>query len=207
MILLAGAKNCAELYNAGVRSNGVYLIDPDGSGDFHVYCDQTTSGGGWTVFQKRLDGSVDFYRTWDSYKYGFGNTYSEFWLGLESIRRLTNSGGYKLRIDLEDFSGNTVYAEYTWFKVESEGSNYTLRIGSYSGKLAPGNREDFGRVTMNPHWHLISSQPVLLLIKLCFGDDWKPFDSFNYALTPLAVIHDHCCLSSPCLISKIVTSK
>ena len=47
MILLAGAKNCAELYNAGVRSNGVYLIDPDGSGDFHVYCDQTTSGGGW----------------------------------------------------------------------------------------------------------------------------------------------------------------
>ena len=92
MILLAGAKNCAELYNAGVRSNGVYLIDPDGSGDFHVYCDQTTSGGDWTVFQKRLDGSVDFYRTWDSYKYGFGNTYSEFWLGLESIRRLTNSG-------------------------------------------------------------------------------------------------------------------
>ena len=138
MILLAGAKNCAELYNAGVRSNGVYLIDPGGSGDFHVYCDQTTSGGGWTVFQKRLDGSADFYRTWYSYKYGFGNTNSEFWLGLESVRRLTNSGGYKLRIDLEDFSGNTVYAEYTWFKVESEGSNYTLRIGSYSGKLAPG---------------------------------------------------------------------
>ena len=51
MILLAGAKNCAELYNAGVRSNGVYLIDPDGSGDFHVYCDQTTSGSrrGWTA--------------------------------------------------------------------------------------------------------------------------------------------------------------
>lgn len=132
-ICILGAKNCAQLYNAGVRSNGVYLIDPDGSGDFHVYCDQTTSGGGWTVFQKRLDGSVDFYRTWYSYKYGFGNTTSEFWLGLESIHRLTNSEGYKLRIDLEDFSGDTVYAEYTWFKVESEGSNYTLRFGSYSG--------------------------------------------------------------------------
>lgn len=140
MFLLTGAKDCGELYKAGNRGNGVYIINPDGSGDFHVYCDHTTSGGGWTVFQKRLDGSADFYRTWDSYKYGFGNTNREFWLGLESIRRLTNSEGYELRIDLEDFSGNTVYAEYTWFKVESEGSNYALRIGNFSGKLAPGNR-------------------------------------------------------------------
>ena len=61
-------KNCAELYKAGKRKSGIYSIDPDNTGAFDVYCDQTTAGGGWTVFQKRLDGSVDFYRGWDAYK-------------------------------------------------------------------------------------------------------------------------------------------
>ena len=76
-----------------------------------MYCDQTTAGGGWTVFQKRLDGSVNFYRGWDDYKRGFGNLTGEYWLGPDKIHRLTNDRG-RLRVDLEDKSGNTAYAEY-----------------------------------------------------------------------------------------------
>ena len=111
----------------------MYTINADGLDAFDVFCDQTTGGGGWLVIQKRMDGSVDFYRGWAEYKRGFGNLNGEFWLGLDKTRRMTSSGGYKLRVDLEDFSRNTVYAEYGLFAVGSEGTKYQLTVGSYSG--------------------------------------------------------------------------
>ena len=80
-----------------------------------------------------MDGSIDFYLGWAEYKQGFGNLNGEFWLGLEKTHRMTSSGGYKLLVDLEDFTGNTVYAEYHSFEVKSEGTKYQLSIGNYSG--------------------------------------------------------------------------
>jgi len=88
---------------------------------------------GLTVFQKRLGGSVDFFRGWDDYKQGFGNLSGEFWLGLEKIHRLTASSSNKLRVDLEDVPGNTVFAEYSSFAVANETEKYKLSLGSYSG--------------------------------------------------------------------------
>ena len=114
----------------------MYTIDPDGSGPFDVYCDHSAPGGGWTVFQKRLDGSVDFYRGWNDYKLGFGNLNGEFWLGLDKIYRLTKSERCKLRVDLEDTAGKTAYAEYDMFAVTSERTKYQLGIGTYSGLYA-----------------------------------------------------------------------
>ena len=74
------------MYKSGQRVSGVYTIDPDGSGAFNVYCEQTTTGGGWTVIQKTIHGSVDFNRSWDGHKHGFGNLVGEFWLGLDKIK-------------------------------------------------------------------------------------------------------------------------
>ena len=133
VVLFSVYKNCAEIYQFGIKINGVYKINPDGLGEFEVYCDQKTAGGGWTVFQKRQDGSVDFYRPWDDYKRGFGNLNGEFWLGLDKIYRLTVSGSYKLRVDLEDVPGKTAFAEYSSFAVTSERTKYRLSLGSYSG--------------------------------------------------------------------------
>ena len=130
------ARNCAELYKSAMRVSGVYTIDPDGSGAFDVYCDQTTSDGGWTVFQRRLDGSVDFNRTWNEYKYGFGNYLKgEFWLGFDKIRRLTrNETKNRLRVDLGVAPSKAVHAEYEWFGLGEEKDKYRLSLGNLSGK-------------------------------------------------------------------------
>ena len=118
----------------GNTKDGVYSIDPDGGGSFNVRCDMTTDGGGWTVFQRRHDGSVDFYRVWNDYKNGFGNMSGEFWLGLEKIERLTKDKDVnkELRVDLEDFEGEKKYAKYETFIVE--GGKYKLTVEGYSGE-------------------------------------------------------------------------
>ena len=98
-----------------------------------VLCDMTTNGGGWTVFQRRLNGSVDFYRDWSSYKNGFGDLHGEFWLGNDNLHRLTAAGSVSLRVDLEDFEGNIRYAEYATFKVADQADKYRIVISGYSG--------------------------------------------------------------------------
>ena len=136
-------KTCAEIYKSGERRDGVYTIKPDNLSAFDVFCDQTTAGGGWTVLQKRQDGSVDFYLNWSDYKHGFGNMSGELWLALDKIHRLTSDNNNMLRVDLEDFQGNTRYAEYNMFGVMSENDKYKLTLGSYSGNLVVVLRRHF----------------------------------------------------------------
>ena len=125
-------RNCAEIFKSGQKRDGVYVIKPDNQSAFDVFCDQTTAGGGWTVFQKRIDGSVDFNLNWSDYKHGFGNLSGEFWLGLDRIHRLTLDNNSMLRVDMEDFEGGSAYAEYSFFGVRSEHEKYQLILGSYN---------------------------------------------------------------------------
>ena len=46
---------------------------------------------------------------------------------------MTSQGNYKLRIDLEDYSGNSRYAVYNLFIVGDAASQYKLDIDGYSG--------------------------------------------------------------------------
>ena len=125
--------DCSDLLKSGQTQSGVYSIDPDGKGSFDVYCDMRTDGGGWTVFQRRQDGSVDFYRGWNDYKSGFGQLTAEFWLGNDKIHRLTASRASSLRVELEDWNGVRVYAKYGRFNIGDEQAQYRLEVSSYSG--------------------------------------------------------------------------
>jgi hypothetical protein len=46
---------------------------------------------------------------------------------------LTSQGSNKLRIDIEDFSGDSRYVVYNLFIVGDEASQYKLDVGNYSG--------------------------------------------------------------------------
>ena len=127
------SSDCSDLLKSGHSQSGLYSVNPDGRGHFTVYCDMRTDGGGWTVFQRRQDGSADFYRGWNDYKAGFGQLTAEFWLGNDKIHRLTASRPSSLRVELEDWSGVKRYAKYGKFNIGDEQAQYRLEVGSYSG--------------------------------------------------------------------------
>nr|KAG5689291.1 hypothetical protein BaRGS_033083 [Batillaria attramentaria] len=75
------------------------------------------------VIQRRVDGSVDFYRGWQEYEDGFGDVHGEYWLEHSCI----------LRVDLEAFDGDTAYAVYSHFNISGPEDNYRLHVSDYNG--------------------------------------------------------------------------
>ncbi|KAL2089337.1 hypothetical protein ACEWY4_014025 [Coilia grayii] len=127
-------RDCFQVRQAGNKASGMYLLKTDGSDRLiQVWCEHGLDNGGWTVFQRRKDGSVNFFRNWENYKKGFGNIDSEYWLGLENIYNLTKQGDYRLLVELEDWVGKKVYAEYSSFRLESESEGFRIRLGTYQG--------------------------------------------------------------------------
>ncbi|XP_067932185.1 fibrinogen C domain-containing protein 1-A-like [Watersipora subatra] len=127
-------KTCLDLLCKEEKSDGVYRIYPNRNElfSFEVYCDQTTDGGGWTVFQRRMDGWVDFYRNWRNYRLGFGDVNGEHWLGLDRLTTIL-SGEDELRVDMEAVSNEKAYAMYSNFSVGDRSTDYVLHVSGYSG--------------------------------------------------------------------------
>ncbi|XP_050987810.1 tenascin [Labeo rohita] len=125
--------DCSEVQING-KESGEAEIYPEGKDGepVLVYCDMETDGGGWTVFQRRMDGSTDFFRSWRDYSRGFGLLSGEFWLGNDILHTLTSYTPMSLRIDLR--SGNdTAFAHYANFSVSSEANHYALEVSGYFG--------------------------------------------------------------------------
>uniref|UniRef100_A0A8C1U1B9 Angiopoietin 2b n=1 Tax=Cyprinus carpio TaxID=7962 RepID=A0A8C1U1B9_CYPCA len=118
-------RDCAEILKSGVTESGIYNIHlPNSTQKTKVFCDMKTKGGGWTVFQHRYDGSVDFNRGWNDYKLGFGDPSGEHWLGNDVIHLLTTSKDYTLQ---------QAYSQYDHFYIDGEDKKYSLHASGFSG--------------------------------------------------------------------------
>ncbi|KAI8035708.1 hypothetical protein M5D96_011458, partial [Drosophila gunungcola] len=100
------------------RYPGIHLIHLPGFLPFLVACEgQTAAGPGWLSIQRRVDGSVNFYRNWDAYSKGFG------------------------KLNGERFGGETSYAHYDDFLIGSAEEGYELKLlGHYQGNASDALR-------------------------------------------------------------------
>ena len=129
-----------------MAQSGIYdVFLPNATRTMRVYCDMDTDGGGWTVFQRRQDGSIDFYRNWNDYKRGFGNVGVEFWLGLDYIHWLLSlsESGNELRVDLGDGQGNRAHATFSTFSVGDENTEYVLGVSGHGGNAGESYSLDY----------------------------------------------------------------
>ncbi|XP_043763736.1 tenascin-X isoform X10 [Cervus elaphus] len=127
-------RDCGEEMQNGVSTSRTTTIFLNGNRErpLNVFCDMETDGGGWLVFQRRMDGKTDFWRDWEDYAHGFGNISGEFWLGNEALHSLTKAGDYSLRVDLRA-GDEAVFAQYDSFQVDSADEYYRLHLEGYHG--------------------------------------------------------------------------
>jgi len=171
-----------------MSENGMYFVNLTGTSTF-VSCDFATDQSAWTLIQRRgqFGKKVDYFNVGkEAYVEGFGLPEEEYWLGLELIRRITNSGTFKLRIDMWDLDEGYSFAQYDSFKLGEgvEGDKhhvgYVLQLGDYSGnatdKLSSykgaafhvpawrGVRHGYNYPTVGGWWH--KGNPALSLCNL-----------------------------------------
>ncbi|GIY17422.1 angiopoietin-related protein 7 [Caerostris darwini] len=137
-------RDCSEnstLEDIQDRKSGTYLIrnptENSATSTVKVFCDMDTSGGHWTLIQRRSKGDQDFNKDWNYYKNGFGDVATgDFWLGNEILHQLTTNEDYMLRIDLWESTGKYKYAEYNTFEVLAEKDNFRLVLAGYHGNAS-----------------------------------------------------------------------
>ena len=131
--------DCEPTTEDDEAADGLRLLEMGKAGrPMLVFCRE-----GWIVVARRVDGTLDFDRTWRDYSLGFGSPVSEYWIGNQVLHTLTttttttdrtdDTDCTSLRIDMTDIYGERWRAEYQSFRVESEETGYRLEVRGYSG--------------------------------------------------------------------------
>ncbi|XP_005093742.1 ryncolin-1-like [Aplysia californica] len=123
-----GPKDCESVSTA--RGNqDLYKVVTWTNGK-RVPCEGTIDGGRWTIIQRRVNGRVDFERSWADYRMGFGDPHGDYWLGLDDMADLTRRSDQELRIDFL-YKGQNYTFKYFPFRVAPVQDNFRLDLGSH----------------------------------------------------------------------------
>ncbi|XP_071795614.1 uncharacterized protein [Asterias amurensis] len=154
--------DCQALLDVGYKEDGIYTIHPYQNDEgIKVFCDLTKHTG-WIVFQRRVNGSVNFNRSWAEYKKGFGSMDGEFWLGNEILHKLTDAeGNWTVRLDLTNEENKTGHFlkkqfrvgpyNYTMFLEHSELPPTVRRYCGHKLGMEDGSIPD-DRITASSQW-------------------------------------------------------
>ena len=98
--------------------------------DRYWYCEHIRlrcAKDGWLVWFRRVDGSVTFNRQWNEYAAGFGDPDGNYWLGLEVLHHLNETGTmFKLRVEMGSWHNPHIeWAEYDDFSIGGERTTET----------------------------------------------------------------------------------
>lgn len=160
-------------------SPSIFPMQGGSSSMTYAYCDMNTEGGGWMVILRRITRKAGLYgiafgRSYRSYKHGFGRLNNEYWLGLIHLHHFTSQpGGTELRVELM-LNGTKYVAHYDHFFVDSENTNFTLRVGGYrndksniSDSLSHSNGFGFSGSDFRNHYRSEVSQQTLRYTGYC----------------------------------------
>ncbi|XP_063595957.1 fibrinogen C domain-containing protein 1-like [Penaeus indicus] len=140
--------NCEAHFCKGALKDAVYEVFPSrNEGPATVWCDMSSSKGGWTMFLKRQQQNIqeNFARPWEEYRDGFGDTNAEHWLGLENLHKMTSAAPMVLRLEVKAFDGASRWAEWDTFSVAGSETQYKLTVGGYSANSTLGDPLTFSR--------------------------------------------------------------
>jgi len=159
--------NLVDTSNVGAPGRYIFKIN-----SAEIQPATKNNAGDWTSVMSRTHGDVDFYRDWQQYKDGFGESGGDHWLGLSHLHELCNKDSpCCLRFDLRytgkpfasdgnwhgpsgkkvdpilERSDGSYFAEYSKFFIENEGENFRLHVSEYAGNagdsLFTGDGKEF----------------------------------------------------------------
>lgn len=126
--------------------SGVFTTYPtmDSKNPVSAYCDMgeptDKSSGGWTVIMRRQNtswGLLNFNRTWEVYRAGFGVPgEGEWFYGLGPLHAITYRQPYEVRVLMTDIEKGSFYADYTTFRLEDEAQDFSLVVDGFSGNIS-----------------------------------------------------------------------